>query len=382
MPAESYYSSKSPKNEFFERMPVCKDCAISIYNKIQEKYPDRQDAIIRMCSCLDIPFSARIYEMASDRFSKEEKPLESRLARNYLTFINSSVGKNQGEAFYESENFGQIFGVASEDFLLAKSHSASLEREVDELKQVISDKDLELSDITMRRDKLLTANELAKAENIKLNGKNAELQSDNKLLKSQMEDLSLQNKNLLLEIENLKEQIKEVKSFAPSDRESSAEEIPEDYIFEWGEGFSLKEYEYLNRELASWKANHEDYGDAQDLLSREICVGKLNIRRKRAKGEDTGKEVSAIESLIKTGNFVSKSQESPKEADSFGVWIKDIEEYSPAEWIKNQSKFKDIDGIGDYLKKYVVRPLKNFVTGSRDFDPKMDLLNKDDSSDE
>ena len=65
---------------------------------------------------------------------------------------------------------------------------------------------------------------------------------------------------------------------------------------------------------------------------------------------------------------------SSKALDAFGVWIKDIEEKSPAEWYKDKKKFKDIDGIDDYLKKYVTRPIKNFITGSRDFNVDKDVM--------
>ena len=98
--------------------------------------------------------------------------------------------------------------------------------------------------------------------------------------------------------------------------------------------------------------------------------------------DDTSKEVKSIQSLITTGKFVARKTESSNTSvDLAGLWAKDIEDYNPAEWINDKKKFKDIDGIDDYIKNFIVRPIKNFITGSRDFDPEMDLLSKDDEND-
>jgi hypothetical protein len=57
---------------------------------------------------------------------------------------------------------------------------------------------------------------------------------------------------------------------------------------------------------------------------------------------------------------------SGKNAESFGVWIRDIEQLVPAEWYKDQSKYKDIDGLQDDITD-IKRSIGNFITGSREF---------------
>ncbi len=47
--------------------------------------------------------------------------------------------------------------------------------------------------------------------------------------------------------------------------------------------------------------------------------------------------------------------------------MKVIEENEPASYYEDKKLFKDFDDIDFYFKKYVTRPLKNFVTQSRDF---------------
>jgi hypothetical protein len=58
------------------------------------------------------------------------------------------------------------------------------------------------------------------------------------------------------------------------------------------------------------------------------------------------------------------------------VWG-DIEKNEPSEWWEKQKKFKDADNMDYYLSKYVTRPIKNFTTGSRDFDPSIVLSGGD-----
>ena len=48
--------------------------------------------------------------------------------------------------------------------------------------------------------------------------------------------------------------------------------------------------------------------------------------------------------------------------------IDTIERYTPAEFYKNQDLYKDFDGIGDYIKRFLLRPLKNLQFGSKEKD--------------
>jgi hypothetical protein len=57
---------------------------------------------------------------------------------------------------------------------------------------------------------------------------------------------------------------------------------------------------------------------------------------------------------------------SSKSIDTFGNWIKDVETMTPAEWYKEQEKYRDMDGIEEDLED-IKRSIKNFITDSRDF---------------
>lgn len=155
------------------------------------------------------------------------------------------------------------------------------------------------------------------------------------------------------------------------------EDIPDEYVFKWGEGFTLSDYDYLEAELAECEKTLKCDTWAENTLLREICIKKLEIRNRRKDGSETKNALKELQELMRTCAIdpakVDKNN-SGKAADTFGEWIKDIEQNSPAEWFKDKEKYKDMDGLNDYLKKYVTRPIKNFITGSRDFNVDKDVM--------
>lgn len=138
----------------------------------------------------------------------------------------------------------------------------------------------------------------------------------------------------------------------------------------WGSGFDYDEYEFLEDELARWKQTHKCDTQAEATLLREICITILDIRNARKMGTSTKELRKELQELMKTAsvdpakaNAISGGQT----VDRFGVWLKDIEQKKPSEWWDDQEKYKDMDGFLPYIKNYILRPIKNFFTGVKDF---------------
>jgi len=138
----------------------------------------------------------------------------------------------------------------------------------------------------------------------------------------------------------------------------------------WGSNFTYDQFCFLEEELARWKATHLSDTYAQVSLLKELCYIELQIRNARVEGGSTSDLIKEKQNLMKTcsvdpakANMASAGQKS----DSFGLIIKQIEETEPADFYKDRKLFKDFDNISAYFEKYIRRPLKNFVTGSRDF---------------
>jgi len=140
----------------------------------------------------------------------------------------------------------------------------------------------------------------------------------------------------------------------------------------WGMGFEDDDYDFLEEEYSQWEKTHKCDTRSEITLIREICVVVLDIRKCRSgslnkSAKDLRKE---LQDLMKTAavdpakaNAISDGQT----VDRFGVWLKDIEQKKPAEWHEEQEKYKDMDGFIPYIKNYIIRPIKNFFTGSKDF---------------
>lgn len=156
----------------------------------------------------------------------------------------------------------------------------------------------------------------------------------------------------------------------------------------WGKNLNLDDYEFLEGELAQWQSNTklETYNEL--VLVKEICHQQNAIRKMRLQGESSAtivKFVEQLQKLMKDSGLTPNQQSiasGGKNLEAFGVFIKQIEEKRPAEIYEDKQKFKDIDGIEEYARKFITRPLKNFITGSRDFN--VEELNKikDDSEED
>lgn len=149
------------------------------------------------------------------------------------------------------------------------------------------------------------------------------------------------------------------------------EDIDEDLILFWGRGFeSIDDYIFLEKELSNWKQTHKCDNQAEITLLREICIKILQIRNRRAVNENVSSDLKELQDLMKTASVdpaKANAASAGKSHDCFGIWVKDIEQFKPAEWYEQQEKYKDMDGFVPYLKNYIVRPIENFLTGTRNF---------------
>lgn len=148
------------------------------------------------------------------------------------------------------------------------------------------------------------------------------------------------------------------------------QEIDDDLILFWGKGFTVDDIIFLENELANWKQTHKCDNQAEITLLKEICIKVLQIRKRRELNESTSSDVKELQDLFKTASVdpaKANIASAGKLQDSFGVWIKDIEQLKPAEWHDKQEKYKDMDGLQFYIDNYVVRPIRNFIKGNRDF---------------
>jgi hypothetical protein len=147
-------------------------------------------------------------------------------------------------------------------------------------------------------------------------------------------------------------------------------DIDDELVLFWGRGFTFDDYVFLEKELSNWKRTHKCDNQAEITLLKEICVKVLEIRKTREEGKSVGGLLKELQDLMKTASVdpaKANIASAGKSLDTFGIWVKEIEQFTPAEWHDQQEKYKDMDGFIPYIQNYIVRPIRNFITGNRDF---------------
>jgi hypothetical protein len=139
----------------------------------------------------------------------------------------------------------------------------------------------------------------------------------------------------------------------------------------WGGDYATDEYRFLEKELADWKRSYSCQNKAEEFFMKQVCLKSLELENARKGGTGNVDGIlKSMQELLKNASLTPAQQtaaSSGKGNETWGMFIKTIEETTPAEYYKDKEMFKDFEGIEEYIKKYITRPLKNFVTGSRDF---------------
>lgn len=163
--------------------------------------------------------------------------------------------------------------------------------------------------------------------------------------------------------------------------------IPEELKNFWGNWWHRDDVEFLENQYMNFKKTHKADTQAEIVLLKEVCYTMLKIQKLRQSNDETKNEVKELQEIMKnlaiSPNAAAAISGNGRGMDTFGLWIKDIEKDEPAEWMKGDPRgdiYRDIDSVDDYFSKYIVRPLKNFILQSKDFniDDEDNLFDGDD----
>ena len=158
--------------------------------------------------------------------------------------------------------------------------------------------------------------------------------------------------------------------------------IPKEVMDFWGENTEREDIEFLENEYKNFKNTHSAVTYAEKTLLKRVCYTLLDIKTARQNSDNTEKLVKELQELMRN---LAISPNAAKEAagddsdQTFGLWIQEIEKEEPAQWLKSDSRYDlyaDVGNTEQYFQKYILRPLQNFITGSRDFNVE-DVENED-----
>lgn len=141
-------------------------------------------------------------------------------------------------------------------------------------------------------------------------------------------------------------------------------------VKKWGRGFSDDDLNWLEDDYIEWTTENDCRKLSAKKLIKMICIKELEIRKAIEDGLPTDKLEKSLLELMNNSNLTPKTMGASTDDDSsktYGEFIRDIERFRPCEYFDDKEIYEDVDGIGQYFKDFVLRPLRNLVTGSRDF---------------
>lgn len=147
-------------------------------------------------------------------------------------------------------------------------------------------------------------------------------------------------------------------------------EINSDDIEKWGVGLEPVDYNILNTHYRLLSNSNPHCDSNAEIFIIDLCYTKMQqMKAVRENRVDDYKKLtdSYIKSFSQAG---LKTVKDTNEIEDFtiGVNVETIEKYTPAEYYKNRSLYKDHDNIGDYINRFLLRPLRNLMHGTKDRD--------------
>jgi len=148
--------------------------------------------------------------------------------------------------------------------------------------------------------------------------------------------------------------------------ELSPEELKEAQDF-WGIGFEESEYLWLTTEYIDYIVRYgmEESKTLEDTIS-EICLTRLDIRNRRRDNKDVDKQIKTLNDLMTSAGIkpIQESMASSSDQDTYGMWIKKLENERPISDPKPE--WADVDGIRKYIVTFFLHPWARLFNKDRE----------------
>ena len=157
------------------------------------------------------------------------------------------------------------------------------------------------------------------------------------------------------------------------------DKIDPNMIQMWGEGFSPADYDVLGDHYKLLKDANPQCDSNQEIFINDLCYIKMQQMRAIREGrvDDFSKLTESYRKTFTQAGLKTVRDTSADEDFTIGVNIETIEKYTPAEYYKNKELYKDFDGLGDYISRFLLRPLRNLMHGTTDRDHEFYVKDED-----
>lgn len=167
----------------------------------------------------------------------------------------------------------------------------------------------------------------------------------------------------------------------PDERPSIENPPNPKYVNKWGGGLSNIDYEELEKHYKYLKSANPNCDSNQEIFIVELCYTKMQQMKAVREGrvDDYKKLADSYRQSFSQAGLKTIRDNNLTESFTIGVNAEKIEHTTPAEYYKDQSLFKDFDGLGEYFKRMITRPIKNIIFGSDERDTEYYVKDEGDS---
>lgn len=154
------------------------------------------------------------------------------------------------------------------------------------------------------------------------------------------------------------------------EQDANTSTVSEAVRVKWGDGFTDQEYKMLQNHYKYLKKCNPNSDDTQESFINELCFYKMmqEIAVRKKDYDIVSKMGDSYRKTFQASGLRIGGTSDNNTDDCWGVWIERISQYTPEEYYKDKMLFNDYDKIGEYMDRFVKRPLKNlqFDTKERD----------------
>lgn len=171
------------------------------------------------------------------------------------------------------------------------------------------------------------------------------------------------------------------KGFVIGLEESKGEKLADPRLVDkWGSGLEVDDYEQLESHYKQLKTLNPKIDPNQEIFINDLCYTKAQQMKAYREGriDDYNKLTESYRKTFVQAGLKAVKESASDEDFKFGVNVETIEKFTPAEYYKNKSLFKDHDNIGDYFTRFVLRPLRNLQHGTQDRDEEFYVKDEED----
>lgn len=186
----------------------------------------------------------------------------------------------------------------------------------------------------------------------------------------------------VMQEERIAEQLRTSSSTA--DGQQREAEVPERAIELFGLGYEQGDYAILLQHYDTLRKQCRNLDGVKESRLKDMCDTKLMQIKARIRGDvdDYSKLTKIYQDAVKELGLTSNNDEAASNDENlcFGTILNNIEQFCPGE-VYTESIFDDVDSIKERFERFILRPVKNFFSGTREMDPEYSITPEELSDD-